>query len=251
MKIYPSHPRAQSLKIRERLVWGVKRGITSLAGLTAHGRGEAFDYLLGEKTQLFAKKATQTAAAYLLTAKHPVLSVNGNSAVLCAKEYIQIARLLRCNIEVNLFHFTKRRVENVENYLKKLDSKRVLISDRKQKITIPNITSPRKVMLREGIGRADVVFVPLEDGDRCEVLIAKGKKVITVDLNPLSRTAQKATVTIVDNITRVMPLLYEELRSLQQAKQAKLKRIIDHYDNAKTLGKALQHINIKLSSLVK
>ena len=48
--ISKSYPRYKSLQIRERLVKGVKEEITSLAGLAAHGRGEAFDYLLGEKT---------------------------------------------------------------------------------------------------------------------------------------------------------------------------------------------------------
>ena len=61
MKISSSHPRLESLRIRERLVWGIKRGLTHQAGLLAHGRGEAFDYLLGEKTQRFAKKAIEAA----------------------------------------------------------------------------------------------------------------------------------------------------------------------------------------------
>ena len=52
--------------------------------------------------------------------------------------------------------------------------------------------------------QADVVFVPLEDGDRCEALITAGKQVLVVDLNPLSRTAHTATVTIVDELTRVL-----------------------------------------------
>ena len=45
-----SHPRYESLVIREKLVKGVKEGITALQGLIAHGRGEMFDYILGEKT---------------------------------------------------------------------------------------------------------------------------------------------------------------------------------------------------------
>lgn len=44
--------------------------------------------------------------------------------------------------------------------------------------------------------------MPLEDGDRCEALIQMGKQVLVVDLNPLSRTARTATVTIVDNVSR-------------------------------------------------
>ncbi|MEE2625225.1 MAG: phosphopantothenate/pantothenate synthetase family protein, partial [Candidatus Thermoplasmatota archaeon] len=63
----------------------------------------------------------------------------------------------------------------------------------------------------EGIGGADVVLVPLEDGDRCEALVAQGKQVLVVDLNPLSRTSMKATVTIVDEITRASEILLREV----------------------------------------
>jgi len=44
-----SHPRYKSLMTRELIVEGVKKGITSTQGLIAQGRGEAFDYLIGEK----------------------------------------------------------------------------------------------------------------------------------------------------------------------------------------------------------
>ena len=38
-----------------------------------------------------------------------------------------------------------------------------------------------------------------------------GKTVCVIDLNPLSRTAQMATVTIVDELTRCVPILLETL----------------------------------------
>jgi 4-phosphopantoate--beta-alanine ligase len=41
------------------------------------------------------------------------------------------------------------------------------------------------------------------------------KKIITVDLNPLSRTAKEANITIIDNITRTISLLIKEIRSLK------------------------------------
>jgi len=44
-----NHPRYCSLKIREKLVEGFEKGFVALEGLIAHGRGESFDYLLGEK----------------------------------------------------------------------------------------------------------------------------------------------------------------------------------------------------------
>ena len=69
MSLIPkSHPRAKSLYIRERLVDGFDNGLVAKEGLMAHGRGETFDYLLGEKTSKYAQKAIVAAAAlrYLL-----------------------------------------------------------------------------------------------------------------------------------------------------------------------------------------
>ena len=50
MRIPKSHPRYASLMIRERLVKAHRDGITVLEGLIAHGRAEAWDYLLGEES---------------------------------------------------------------------------------------------------------------------------------------------------------------------------------------------------------
>jgi len=49
-----SHPRYESLRTRDLIAGGVEKGIASIHGLIAHGRGEAFDYLIGEKTNDFA-----------------------------------------------------------------------------------------------------------------------------------------------------------------------------------------------------
>ena len=49
-----------------------------------------------------------------------------------------------------------------------------------------------------------------------------GKKVITIDLNPLSRTAQTAHITIVDELTRCLPLLSEFVKE---------KKRIENFDN--------------------
>ncbi len=75
-----SHPRAKSLYIREKLVDGFDNGLVAKEGLMAHGRGETFDYLLGEKTSKYAQKAISAAAALLVSASYPVISVNGNVA---------------------------------------------------------------------------------------------------------------------------------------------------------------------------
>ena len=71
------HPRYRSLMVREHLARCAAEGILSLEGLTAHGRGEAFDYLIGERTMESALLAEKTAAALLILARRPVISVNG------------------------------------------------------------------------------------------------------------------------------------------------------------------------------
>ncbi|MFC1768651.1 phosphopantothenate/pantothenate synthetase [Nanoarchaeota archaeon] len=203
-----SHPRSKQLNIQDRLVEGVKRNITCEQGLIAHGRGEAYDYLIGEKTNDFADEAIIASAILLKEAKHAVLSINGNVAALCPEEMIKISEILNIPIEVNIFHSSKDREENIASYLKEKGAKNVLLPD---KGIIQYIESNRRFCNQEGIEKADVVFVPLEDGDRCIALRKMGKKVITIDLNPLSRTSQEANVTIVDNIVRALPLLIEYL----------------------------------------
>ncbi len=81
-----THPRYKSLVIRKQLADYALAGVVSLEGLTSHGRGEAFDYLIGEKTPAAALEAEKLAARVLLAAKHPVLSINGNTAALAAAE---------------------------------------------------------------------------------------------------------------------------------------------------------------------
>jgi len=68
---------------------------------------------------------------------------------------------------------------------------------------IPGLEGPRAKCCHNGIYSSDVILVPLEDGDRCEALVNMGKTVIVVDLNPLSRSAKMASITIVDEISRV------------------------------------------------
>ncbi len=57
MKIPKSHPRYHSLVIREKLAEGFRKGLVHETGLIAHGRGEAFDYLIGERTTEIAQLA--------------------------------------------------------------------------------------------------------------------------------------------------------------------------------------------------
>lgn len=240
MTISKTHPRFASLKTRQLLESGVKYGIVSPNGLIAHGRGEAFDYLFGEKTHGFAKDAIQVAAAMLILAKHPVISVNGNTAVLVPKELVQLAKLLNAPLEINLFHSSDQRLRKIKKYLQKFGAKNILLPDKKYKIAYLN--SPRKYVNPEGIFKADVVFVPLEDGDRTEALITNGKKVITVDLNPLSRTARRSSVTIVDNVTRVLPLLIAAITAQKMIERKDVRKTARLYTNKKVLKAATTEI---------
>ena len=112
-----SHPRYASLRTRDRIVAGVEDGVTSMHGLIAHGRGEAFDYLLGERTREFAADAIEAAAALLLLAQHPVISVNGNAAALVPGEMVSLAKRLGAPLEVNIFHASKAREEAIRAHL--------------------------------------------------------------------------------------------------------------------------------------
>lgn len=109
-EIPKSHPRYASLLARERVAEGVRQGYTSTQGLIAQGRGECFDYLIGEKTNPSAEQAIRAAAALLLLAERPALSVNGNVAALVAEEMVALAAALAIPLEVNLFHRSEERV---------------------------------------------------------------------------------------------------------------------------------------------
>ena len=235
-----SHPRYASLKMRDTIVAGVESGVTSIHGLLAHGRGEAFDYLIGEKTQPFAMDAIRAGAAALLLAEHPVISVNGNVAALTPSELVAFSNTLKAPLEVNIFHTSKEREDAIRQHLEKHGAVHVLMPTTDAQLSF--IDSNRKFVHPEGIFRADVVFVPLEDGDRCEALHKMGKTVVTVDLNPMSRTARGAGVTIVDNVVRALPLLIEEVQTLQKASPTVLRQIVSQYSNDKTLQAAAQWI---------
>jgi len=248
-EIPPQHPRAESLKIRERLVKRYKTGIVAEAGLFAHGRGEAFDYLLGEKTTKNALKAIEAAAAALLTAKHPVISVNGNAAALAAKHIVKLADVTEAKIEVNLFYRSVEREIAIKQLLEEAGAEQVLGVGEAASARIAEIGSERRRVDPKGIMIADVVLVPLEDGDRTEALVKMRKKVIAIDLNPLSRTAQFATITIVDNIVRAMPALVEIAAKLKKEDPKKLENILSTFSNKKNLSEAIDLINQRLSEL--
>jgi 4-phosphopantoate--beta-alanine ligase len=250
IKIPENHPRAKSLEIREQLVDAFQEGIIAPAGLIAHGRGEAFDYILGEKTNPPARRAIRAAAAMLLTADKPVISVNGNTAALVAKDVVSLANRAGAEIEVNLFYRTRRRELAIQNFLKRAGAKLVLGVSDEASARIPELGSERRIVDSRGILLADVVLVPLEDGDRTEALVRMDKRVIAVDLNPLSRTSQKASITIVDNIVRTMPLLVKSVDSLRDCKVETLERISQEFDNSENLRRCLDTIQKGLGRLI-
>ena len=230
------HPRYESLLTRHRIEAGVEKGITSKQGLIAEGRGEAFDYLLGERTIESADRAERAAAAHLLLADHPVLSVNGNVAALVPGEMVALADAVDADIEVNLFNRTDERMRAIADHLREHGAEDVkgLTADGR----IPGLSHERAKVDADGIGSADVVLVPLEDGDRAAALADMGKVEIVIDLNPQSRSAQSATLPVVDNIMRAVPNITEHARDLREASREDLRRIIEEFDREAALADA-------------
>lgn len=250
-EIPDDHPRAESLRIRHKIIHGMDHNVVAKAGLIAHGRGEAFDYLLGEETTPPAKKAIKAAAAALLLSEYPVISVNGNSAALTPKEIIELSEVSGAKIEVNIFYRSPERLEAIKKVLEEAGAKEVLGVGETADGEIPEISSVRRVVDRRGILIADTVLVPIEDGDRTQALRKIRKTVIAVDLNPLSRTSQLANITIVDNHVRCMPLLVEEVKRLKKLSREELKKILENYDNIKVLGEVLELIRDRLTEISK
>jgi 4-phosphopantoate---beta-alanine ligase len=234
------HPRAKSLYIREILVNGFRRGLVVPEGLIAHGRGEAYDYLIGERTTKTAQRAIKAAAAMMLLSSRPVISVNGNTAALCPNTVVELAKVAGASIEVNIFYRTEEREKAIKSELELHGAKKVLGVGSKASARIPELQSERRRVDPDGIYAADTVLVPLEDGDRTEALIKMNKTVITIDLNPLSRTSRAANITIVDNVVRAMPALVEAARKLRGTMS--LKKITDNFDNSKNLQESLKII---------
>lgn len=224
---------------RENLAECARSGIVSFEGLTAHGRGEAFDYLIGERTTDSALLAERIAAALLKSAKHPVISVNGNTAALAAGQIASLQKASGAIVEVNLFHRTEERVQQIEKLLKKAGSD--VFSGEAERL-LP-LAHDRAWCRREGMYSADVVLVPLEDGDRCETLISMGKTVIVIDLNPLSRSARSATLTIVDELTRALPTI---TRACNEMSEDECRLLTGSVDNHYLLSEAIREINLRL-----
>lgn len=239
MKISKDHPRYRSLVTRERMAAMVEEGIVSPTGLIAHGRGEAFDYLLGESTSPEAEMAERAAAALLLMAERPVITVNGNAAALAARELGELARATGALVEVNLFHRSEERLSKVCEFVEKETGMKVLGRD--QDAVLEGIASDRARCTGQGLLAADVVLIPLEDGDRAEAMAKAGKKVISIDLNPLSRTTLAAEVAVVDELTRAVPNMIAWANQLRGGEE-KAKDALSAFHNEENLAAVMRRI---------
>ncbi|MDD4249876.1 MAG: 4-phosphopantoate--beta-alanine ligase, partial [Methanosarcina sp.] len=237
----------ESLLAREKVAAGVKMGITSIQGLIAQGRGESFDYLIGERSTESALYAERAAVAALLLAENPVISVNGNVAVLAPEKVVALADITGAQIEVNLFHRTETRVHLIIEHLKANGASEVLGKNPDASL---ELSHDRRLVDSKGIYTADVVLVPLEDGDRCEKLVEMGKTVITIDLNPLSRTSRTATISIVDNLTRALENMAKLAQEMKKERKEELVELITTYENKKALSEAISEIQEHLKILI-
>ncbi len=244
-----THPRYESLLLRDKVKNAFKEGYLADSGMIAHGRGESFDYLIGEKTTETAKKACEASVAMFFLAENPVLSVNGNTTALAIDEIIELAKAVDAKIEINLFYRTEERVAIITKMFKDRGWNDILGTNEETLEHINNLNSPRATASKNGSYIADVMLVPLEDGDRAEVLVENGKKIIAIDLNPVSRTAKMSTITIVDNIVRAVPLMTKiatEFREkgLNEDKEF-LENIVNNFSNEENLKKSLASIKLK------
>jgi len=246
MDVPKSHPRYRSLLNRKRLADAVKSGLVVHQGLIAQGRGEAFDYLFGEETTPPAMRAEKAAGAYLVLAGHPVISVNGNVAALAARDVVKLARAVPARIEVNLFYRTEPRVRKVAECLMMAGAKVVLGA--KPDARIPGLDGKRALCSRQGSYSADVVLVPLEDGDRTQALVKMEKVVLAIDLNPLSRTSRAATVTIVDELSRALANITGFIPAMKKDLAA-AERVVRSFDNAENLRAVCKRLGARLRRL--
>jgi len=251
MLVPEDHPRAESLRIREKIIEGMHNSIVAEAGLIAHGRGEAFDYIIGEKTPEFALKQQEAAVAFLLLAEKPVISVNGNVAALCSKEIVELAELVEASIEINLFYRKSDREKAIERVLEEAGCTEILGIDPVYHTYISELSHLRRIVDKRGIFSADVVLVPLEDGDRTMALRKMGKNVISIDLNPLSRTSLWSNITIVNNVIRAVPEMIEKAKELKTKDNLDLNKIVANFNNFNSLKETLSELSKRLEELAK
>ena len=239
-----SHPRYESLLLREKIVKAAENGYLANSAMIAHGRGEAFDYLIGEKTTYPAKRAMYVAVAALLLSNNPVISVNGNATALAIDEIIELANAVNAKIEINLFYRTDERVELLTTLYREHGYKEILGSLDDDIEYLNDIKNNRASASKTGIYAADTILIPLEDGDRAEILKKSGKNIITIDLNPLSRTSKMSDVSIMDNIVRAIPFMTKIAEDLKTQDKKVLIEMVNEFDNEENLKESIEQIKI-------
>ncbi len=242
-----SHPRYRSLMTREKVADGARRGLVHMTGLIAHGRGEAFDYLLGEKSQSFCLDSERVAVAVLLLAKNPVISVNGNVVALASEKIVALAEVLDAKIEVNLFHRSDERMRLLSDEL--VSAGALEVFGLKGDAFIEGLDHDRGRCDKQGIFSSDVVLVPLEDGDRALALKKMGKCVIAIDLNPLSRTARCSSITIADELCRALDNMIAFAKDLKNHREENLKVLQNSWDNKDSLREVGKFLSKRLNEL--
>ncbi|WP_405285407.1 phosphopantothenate/pantothenate synthetase [Methanobrevibacter sp.] len=240
-----SHPRYESLVLRDKIVKASEKGYLADSAMIAHGRGEAFDYLIGEKTTYPAKRAMYVAVAALLLSDNPVISVNGNATALAIDEIIELARAIDAKIEINLFYRTDERVKLLTTLYRDHGYKEILGSLDDDIEYLNDIKNNRASASKTGIYSADTILIPLEDGDRAEILKKSGKNIITIDLNPLSRTSKMSDVSIMDNIVRAIPFMTKIAEDLKTQDKKVLIEMVNDFDNQENLKESIEQIKIK------
>ncbi|MCQ2970284.1 4-phosphopantoate---beta-alanine ligase [Methanobrevibacter gottschalkii] len=240
-----SHPRYESLLLRDKMVKASKEGYLADSALIAHGRGEAFDYLIGEKTTYPAKRAMYVAVAALLLSNNPVISVNGNATALAIDEIIEFANAINAKIEINLFYKTNERVKIITKLYEDHGYRNILGGLDDDIEYINDIENNRASASKNGIYTADTILIPLEDGDRAEILKKSGKNILTIDLNPLSRTSKMSDVSIMDNIVRAIPFMTQIANDLKTQDKKILVELVNEFDNEENLKESLEQIKVK------
>jgi len=139
-----------------------------------------------------------------------------------------------------LFHKSVARERRIASLLKRNGASRVFGVNASFRSRVPGIASPRRIVDAEGIGDADVILIPLEDGDRAEALRKAGKMVIAIDLNPMSRTSRAATITIVDNIIRAIPELVRVIMKMKPLSRTRLSAMVANFDNERNLRRVMK-----------
>ncbi len=240
-----SHPRYESLLLRDKIVKASEKGYLADSAMIAHGRGEAFDYLIGERTTYPAKRAMYVAVAALLLSDNPVISVNGNATALAIDEIIDFANEINAKIEINLFYRTDERVKIITRLYMDHGYKDILGTLDDDIEYLNDIKNNRASASKTGIYTADTILIPLEDGDRAEILKKSGKNIITIDLNPLSRTSKMSDVSIMDNIVRAIPFMTKIAKDLKTQDKKVLMDMINDFDNEENLKESIEQIKIK------